>query len=44
MVRKRLEEPYEDLEYAGVQIPDSLFALPMKLSDILAEWMKLKDR
>lgn len=38
-----LETPYTDIENAGIQIPETLFSLPMKLSKIMEEWASISD-
>lgn len=43
MLRRYLSLRYEDLTSARIQIPDTLFELPMKLSEILTEWGNAED-
>lgn len=43
LIKDELFESYKPLTAAGIQIPDSLFSIPMKLSAILTEWMSIED-
>ena len=42
-IKKQLFKNYEDIQYAGIQIPDSLFSLPITLSETLKEWTSIED-
>lgn len=43
LMRHALYEPYEDIRRAGIQIPQKLFDLDMKLSEIILRWSQIED-